>query len=477
MAIFKLTPDVIWNEQGKTNDNSLQRQLLLKPEKLTPVLTYLMGQEDERFPLSFLTEGMQNTMEIEGNEFEYNIIGRLYSPVMLAESFTASTQPGIGFTPFKLVFSERRFARDYMIFTPNGYQIRVTEDPIQRGTNWEYTFVLNATNATEFVPVSELVAGNLFSQAFAPVASFGSTGNESFAAAPGIVRGQITTIRKSFAWEGNAVERTMTMQVQTDKGTTNYWWDFEEYQHMISFKLECEMLYWYAKDNRDDRGIITLKDKNGIAIPIGDGLLEQITNKDTYGILTTQKVKQVVRDALYGMSDASKKSITLFTGVGGVEEFDNAMKDDLASKSYIKLDAGKFVYGTGRNLELSGFFSTYQHIDGHTITIKRVNLFDDGPKALASPKHPISGLPLESYRMVFVDTSTYNGKPNLIMINKKGRAMIRRVVAGINELPSDFKGNDFRASDKDASSIHLLKASGIVLRRFNTSIDLQCNLS
>jgi hypothetical protein len=79
--------------------------------------------------------------------------------------------------------------------------------------------------------------------------------------------------------------------------------------------------------------------------------------------------------------------------------------------------------------------------------------------------------------MVFVDTSTYNGKPNLIMVNKKGRAMIRRVVAGINELPADFKGNDFRASDKDASSIHLLKASGIVLRRFNTSIDLQCNLS
>ena len=476
MAVFKLTPDVIWNEQGKTNDNSLQRQLLLKPEKLTPVLTYLMGQEDERFPLSFLTEGMQNTMEIEGNEFEYNIIGRLYSPVMLAES-SILTQPGVGYTPFKLVFSERRFARDYIVFTPNGYQIRVTEDPTQKGTNWEYTFLLNSTNSTEFVPPSEFTAGNLFSQAFAPVATFGSTGNESFAAAPGLVRGQITTIRKSFAWEGNVVERTMTMQVQTEKGLTNYWWDFEEYQHMIQFKLECEMLYWYAKDNRDDRGIITMKDKNGIAIPIGDGLLEQITNKDSYGILTAQKIKQVVRDSLYGMSYASKKAITLFTGVGGCDEFDSAMKDELASKQYIKLDAGKFVYGTGRNLELSGFFTTYQHIDGHTITIKKVNLFDDGPKALNSPKHPISGLPLESYRMVFVDTSTYNGKPNLIMVNKKGRAMIRRVVAGINELPADFKGNDFRASDKDASSIHLLKASGVVLRRFNTSIDLQCNLS
>jgi hypothetical protein len=475
MAAYKLYPD-IWNEQGKTNDNSLARMLQLKPESLSPVLTYLMGKEDERFPLSFITEGMNNVMEIEGNEYEYNVIGRLQRPVPLATT-VSTTNAGIGFTTFTVEFSERLFARDYVLFTPNQYQLQVVDDPTPAGTNWQYKVRLITPSSTAFVPATELVAGSLFSQAFAPVAPYGSTGNESFSVAPSKVRGQITTIRKSYAWEGNAANRSMTFEINMNGRTTKLWWDFEEYQHMLSFKQECEMLYWYAQDNRDTRGIINQKDKNGVAIPVGNGLLAQITNKDTYGVLTAEKIKQVVRDALYGMSDAQKKSITLFTGIGGADEFDRAMKDELGSRSYIKLDAGKFVYGTGYNLELGGFFNTYQHIDGHTITVKRLSLFDNGAAALASPRHPVTGLPMESHRMVFTDTSTYDGQPNLVMVNKKGRSMIRRVVAGINELPADFKANDLRASDKDASSIHLLKASQVVLRRFNTSIDLKCTLA
>lgn len=474
MAVYRLYPD-IWNEQGKSDENSLAKQLLVQPEKLSPVLTYLMGQEDERFPLSFMTEGVGNTMEIEGNEYEYNVIGRLYRPVALAAS-VATAQPGLGFAEIDLVFSERLFGEGYVIFTQSGYQLKIVDKPKASGSNWLYKVVLNSTNASEFIPNTELQAGNLFAQAFAPVAPYGSTGNESFAVAPGKVRGQITTIRKSYAWEGNLTQRTMSFEVITGGKTSKMWWDFEEYQYNLQFKMESEMLYWYGKDNRDDRGIIQLKDKNGVAIPIGDGLFEQITNRDSYGILTAEKIKQVVRDALYGMSDASKKSITLFTGIGGADSFDAAMKDELSSRAYIKLDADKFVYGTGYNLTLGGFFNTYQHIDGHTITLKRVSLFDNGPKALASRRHPITGLPMESHRMVFVDTSSYDGQSNLVMVNKKGRSYIRRIVAGINELPADFKGNDFRASDKDASSLHLMKASGVVLRRFNTSIDMECTL-
>lgn len=472
---YRLYQD-IWNEQGKTNDNSLAKMLFLKPESLSPVLTYLMGQEDERFPLSFLTEGLGNTMEIEGNEYEYNVMGRMQRPVPLAED-VALTQAGIGYSTFKIKFAERLFARNYLLFTPSGYQLRIVEDPVQEGSVWVYKVKLNATNASEFIPATELKAGKLMAQAFAPVAPYGSLGNESFSVAPSKVRGQITTIRKSYAWEGNATQRHMTFEVNMGGKTTKLWWDFEEYQHMLSFKRECEMLYWYGKDNRDERGIVNDKDVNGVAITMGNGILNQITNKDTYGRLTAEKIKQVTRDALYGMSDAQKKSLTLFTGTGGADEFDRAMKDELAGKGYIKLSDDKFVSGSGYNLSLGGFFNTYQHIDGHTITVKKLPLYDEGTQALVSDRHPETGLPMESYRMTFVDTSTYNGQSNLVMVNKKGRAMIRRIVAGINELPGDFKGNDFRASDKDASSLHMLKASQVVLRRFNTSIDLRCVLS
>jgi hypothetical protein len=62
-----------WNEDMKTNDASLARMLLTQPEKITPVLTYLMGNEDNRFPLHYLSEGMRSTMEIVGDEYEVNL--------------------------------------------------------------------------------------------------------------------------------------------------------------------------------------------------------------------------------------------------------------------------------------------------------------------------------------------------------------------------------------------------------------------
>jgi len=100
-------------------------------------------------------------------------------------------------------------------------------------------------------------------------------------------------------------------------------------------------------------------------------------------------------------------------------------------------------------------------------------LFDHGPVAQASAKHPESGLPLESYRMTFVDQSTYDGENNLQMINKKGREMLRWCVAG-SVVPKGFTETDTRASDIDGASVHMLKTAGILLRRFDTSLDLQC---
>jgi hypothetical protein len=59
------------------------------------------------------------------------------------------------------------------------------------------------------------------------------------------------------------------------------------------------------------------------------------------------------------------------------------------------------------------------------------------------------------------------------MVNKKGREMMRWCVAG-SVVPKGFTGNDTRASDIDGASVHMLKTAGVLLRRFDTSIDLQC---
>ena len=463
-----------WNEDMKTNDASLSRMLLTQPEKLTPVLTYLMGNEDSRFPLHYLSEGMRSTMEIAGDEYEYDVMGRIFKAVPLA-AVVSTTNAGIGYSEFVMTFNEGLFPEKYTIFSPRGYQL-VVKNRKNIGGQWQYTVAISgAKSSSDFIPAVELQAGALYTLGYYQSASWGSRGSESTSTAPYKVRGDVSTIRKSYKWEGNVKYRQAKgVELGTKGGgTQQLWWSFEEWQHNLSFRRECESAYWYSKSNRDANGQINERDEEGNPIFRGSGLLEQIVNKDTYSELTAEKIKQTIRDTFFGMSDAQNKQITLFTGTGGRDAFDQAMKADLLGQGYIKLTDNKFVTGSGRSLRLGGYFDTYEHVDGYVINIVTNNLYDDGP-ASKGLFHPKTGLPLESYRMTFVDTSVYDGVSNMMMVTKKGRSMVRAMVKGMNEVSQNLSGNDLVATDKDASSLHMLKTGQVVLRRFNTSIDLQC---
>jgi hypothetical protein len=236
------------------------------------------------------------------------------------------------------------------------------------------------------------------------------------------------------------------------------------------------MYYWYGQKTYDANGSTFMKDENGQPVIVGPGLLEQIVNKDTYSIMTESKLKNIIGDLFYQMTDASKKQITLYTGIGGAREFDEALKSHFAGNTFKIVDNGKFVTGSGRNLGMTGYFTSYEHIDGHSVNVVKLPLFDHGAVAQARAKHPVTGYSLESYRMVFVDQSNYDGQNNLQMINKKGRESMRWCVAG-SVVPKGFSGSDARASDVDGASVHMLKTAGICLRRFDTSIDITCTAS
>jgi len=275
---------------------------------------------------------------------------------------------------------------------------------------------------------------------------------------------------------GNAKDYVAEFELPTKEGSsTKLWMDYEEYQHMMSFKQECELMYMYGEQTYDNNGVTTMTDENGQPVIAGPGLLQQIVNKDTYSTLTEQKLKNVIGDLFYGMTDASQKQITLYTGTGGMREFDEALKNHFAGAagSWKVGGENRFITGSGRSLGLSGYFTQYEHVDGHVVNVVKLPLFDHGPVAQARTKHPVTGYSLESYRMVFVDQSNYDGESNLTMIAKKGREHLRWAVAG-SVVPRGFDSSTSRASDVDGASVHMLKTSGICLRRFDTSLDIQC---
>ena len=482
-----------YNDSQMTDSNSLVNALMEKPEELSPIITHLAGREEKKFPLSFLTEGVGNTRSINRYEYEYRVKTHDVNvrPVVRVNSSANDTLIGANGSTFKVVFPDKWFIFPYTLVSQSGELARIMADPIPVADGYEYTLQLVKPGATGLSAASgeDLDEGSLWGMLFANVGLDFSRGNASNWTAPGLVRSKIGTVRKSYQFSGNAKDYVAEFNLPMKEGsTTKLWMDYEEYRHMLKFKEECEMYYWYGQRTHDDTGRTQMTDENGQPVVSGPGLFEQIINKDTYSTLTQKKIEDTIGDLFYGMTDATDKQVTLFTGIGGAREFDKALRSYYANgvsgtgvstqnnNAYLRTTESKFITGSGRNLGITGYFTSYDHIDGHRVNVVKVPLFDHGPVAQASKKHPETGLPLESYRMTFVDQSSYDGENNLQMINKKGREMLRWCVAG-SVVPKGFTETDTRASDIDGASVHMLKTAGILLRRFDTSLDMTCTAS
>lgn len=458
-----------YNDDQMTDSNNLSNALLTSPEKISPMITHLGGREDKKFPLTFLTEGLGNTKSIERLEYEYDVNYHFRKTRPLAAD--TSGPAGANGQPFVLTFPDKWFIKDYILVSASGVQARIMSEPTPNGSNWDYTMQLVAPTGS--MPAADLTAGSLFAQMYAPVGVDFSRGNASNWQAPARVRHKLTTIRKSYQFSGNAKDYVVEFDLPVKGGqTSRFWMDYEEWQHFLQWKEECEMYYWYGQQSYGDNGVVQMKDENGQPVQIGPGLFDQIINKDTYSVLTENKLSDVVGDIFFGMTDAQNMNVTLYTGTGGAREFDRAMKDKLGTLGFTVFSDGRFIQGNGSELTLTGYFKRYEHVDGHTINVVKVPLFDHGAVAQASQRHPVTGLPLESYRMCFVDQSRYDGQPNVQMINKKGREMVKWAVAG-SVVPRGMGDSALRASDIDGASVHFLKTAGICLKRFDTSIDIQ----
>ena len=265
----------IFNDTQMTDINSLSNALNSKAAELTPVITHLAGKDEMRFPLSFLSEGMKNVEGIDRLEYEYRISTRklMTRPVAVTN---AGTSLGQGGSTFELQFPDKWFINQYVLVNSAGEQARVMKEPVLQtgGSAWIYTLQLVNPDSAAVLSAG-FNAGDLWAQLFAPVGTDFSRGNASNWQAPGMVRNKLTTIRKSYHMSGNAKDYVAEFTLPTKGGgTTKLWMDYEEYQHMLSFKEECEMYYWYGQKTYGSDGIVNMKDENGQPVVIGPGLLE-----------------------------------------------------------------------------------------------------------------------------------------------------------------------------------------------------------
>lgn len=474
--------------RGFTNENSLAHALLSKPDQIDPVITHLLGKQSKMFPLSFLTEGQYGgSVPVNNVQYHWDVINKLNKvDYVVSSTYTTGDRPGLGGRiPFYFTTKTNWLKMHHLIESQNGTVARVDEKPTRNGLYWTYRATLWTTDPNAFVPLADLQPGVKWGMVGgAPVAESRSSGNESNVVSPGKVKNQLTFLRKSYRFGGNISNKTVECQFTLNGNQkTNLWMNWEQWQHMLQWKQAVEENCWYSKYNRNRDGVITQLDPiTGEPIPTGAGLLEQIPHVDTYSFLTAKKIKSIVRDVLFGATDGQNRNIVLYTGTGGREDFDTAMKQEALATGFTQVKGDKFIRGEGRNLILGGYFTTYEHIDGHTITLAHLPLLDEGGRALVARKHPISKLPITSHHMYFVDQSVYDGKRNVQMAHQKGRSMVTGVLRGMSPVPPSlgWSGNNMNinlATEIDKCETHFMCSKSIFVRRNSHCFRLECTLS
>jgi hypothetical protein len=483
----------IYDSKSMLDETNFYAQRQGAPSELTKTLTYILGSYNKKYPISTMTLGgvgfgiNNSAVELDDVQFTYPVMGSTTkASVVYSTEYVGGDKPGAGNGFFYITFPDNWIKRYYVIQSEGGIQAYVHEngEPVASG-GYRYKCQLHAAAPADYCPLNQLDPGVKWVDLFTQVAESESRSTESKMVMPGLFKNQMGFMRAGMSWAGNAANKVMKIKIKTDKGETEAWMDYFMWQFEERWAEECEHYYWYSRYNRAADGSIALKDMlTGKVIPSGSGILEQIINKSTYTELTYKSLANKIGDALFGQNDTGNMVIDCFGGTGARREMHRAILAEGGQflGNYANV-ADKFVTGSDDNLMLGGFFSGFYHIDGYTIRFKHNPIYDTGRIAKASPLHPKSGLPLESYRMTFIDNAPVEGGPNIRHVAQKGRAYMDGVVKGLTPMPKSLQilaGNGGLAQSKELATVQdkseytRFKSGGVQLMRGNRCVDLQC---
>lgn len=479
-----------YEDRGYSNEESIAYLQLQKPVEINSFLTYNYGLDDDRFPLSFMTEGQGagGVVDIDTVQWTWKTMGRYKFTDFVTYFNTAVSKPGLGGTEFEVHFSTHWFIEQHGLIAPDGKTaVRIQKDLGESAYGYGYILKLDTANPEAFVDPALLAKGKYWSLTAPTVSESYSKGNRSNTMGPGKMMSQLEFYRHSKEIAGNLANVITEYEFEGEGGGKNRLWINEE---MRQFNLHMRVLgeerLWMAQYNRLADGTITMKDRdNGKPIPHTAGMLEicRESNYDTYGeYLTLNKLKRTVGDVLDRDTDSGKMNIVLMGGKGFLEDFDEAMKMDAKENGFLTPLGDKEIQGSGDNLEYGAYFRKYKTVDGHTITAKHCSFFDKGTTAEAAKQngyiHPRTGYPMTSHQACFIDFSSYKGHQNVRQVRHKGQVYKAKVLKGMTDVPASWGVSDsnFIATEIDMSRFEVKGSRGLQVDNSTKMFMLECVL-
>lgn len=479
-----------FDDRGYSNEESIANLQLQKPVEINAFLTYNYGKDDDRFPLTFLTEGRGSAgvVDVDTVQWTWKTMGRLKFDDFVTYFNTANSKPGVGGSDFEVHFSTHWFIEQYTLTAPDGHtQVRIQRDLGESAHGYGYILRLMSPNPDAFVDPEMLAVGKYWSMGAPLVSESYSKGNRSNTMGPGQMTSQLEFHRYSKEIAGNLANVVTEYEFEGGDGGKNKLWINEEMrQFNVTMRIANEERLWMAEYNRNTNGEVALKDMdNGKPIPTTAGMLEicRESNYDTYGeYLTLNKIKRTVGDVLDRDTDDGTMNIVLMGGKGFIEDFDEAMRMDATENGFVTPLGDKMIDGSDAGLTYGKYFRRYKTVDGHTITVKHCSFFDKSTIAETAKKngmiHPRSGLPITSHQACFIDFSSYNGHQNVRKVRMKGQIYKAKVLKGLTDVPASWgvPETNFISTEIDMSRFEVKDSLGLQVDNATKMFLLQCKL-
>ena len=483
----------MYSSETYSDENMLLNFKLLDPVDLKRNLTYLWGKDSQRFPLLALTEGQGSIksiapMRLNDTQYTWDVMGRMKhtSKVIGLEPSTNNEEPGLNHQEFNVIFEDNWLIKDYGVLSPDGeWQGRIQGEPVKLSEKrYLYRFVGQSPDPATYCDPANFTEGLFWVMTAPTIAASKSDGNRSNTMAPGKMTNQFGFHRFSKNIAGNLANKVTPIRFDNEGGgTSDLWMPFEMKLFEMDKRFYLEEDLWYSEYNRDDKGVIHLRDpRTGEPIPRGAGvrqLIKAVGNYDTYSNLTLTKVDGLINASFDNRVDDTPTEIVMYTGKGGRRMWHRAMENDALAKQFVT-PLGEHMITGGDYLTYGKYFDQYRTIDGKLITVKEANIFDHGLRAEMQRANGdmYMGLPRNSYTMVFLDHSrTSDGGRNIELVAEQGREVVVGVYKGMSPIPGSWGAyNNLISTKDDVASYEVITSQGVNIINSTTNFWLELEL-
>jgi hypothetical protein len=421
-----LIKEMEWNA-NMTEQSHLGAALIAKPHRLVGEMDKLFssGNYYSDNPMSSLLMGASTTEEnIAGTEWEWELKGANTRPLVVVQNIepTTNTTPGKFRKTFKIKLDENWFLPGDVLSpgtSDKRFQVRVQLQGQKHGDGTVYTVRMNSDDPQAFMPVKYLMPGQQWGKLFSQYEEAAEQSGSTVFSLPIAFRNRMSKYRKEYRITDYASTEVLAVAIPDSKGKYhNSWMKYAEVEYWQQWYREIERGLWYS------RSADTVLGANGRPVRMGPGIQEQLedSHQHRYSHLTAKLIEEYLQDIFYSRVKPGKgRQIKGFTGEYGMLQFHRAIQDWANKSGFIK-NVEVYTNKVGSTVHTNALEAGYQFVkynmaNGSSLELIHNPLYDD--REINFEIDPVTGFPVESQRITFLDFSGESKKSNIKIMNKK----------------------------------------------------------